>query len=169
MQMIRPMIYEDAPAVAQIHVKAWQNTYQGILPDHYLKAMSVQKETETLRLGMELNSDIIRLVVEEQAQILGFAAGMENLNPQLIPDYSAELWALYVDPKFQRQGVGQKLLRAFGHTQNHEFLVWVLEKNLTARQFYTSAGGVLLNQTKTLLFGATIHKSLVFSFQKKNE
>ncbi len=37
---IRPATAEDAPAIAHIHVTAWQATYKGIVPELYLSSLN---------------------------------------------------------------------------------------------------------------------------------
>ena len=46
---IRPATVEDAPALAQVHVTSWRETYRGLVPDAYLDSLSVPERTERWR------------------------------------------------------------------------------------------------------------------------
>ena len=63
-----------------------------------------------------------------------------------------ELKELYVDPFFQGEGVGTKLMRHFLTTaKSHdvkEVYLWVLEENFAARKFYESHGYVYTGNKK---------------------
>src|SRR5687767_3602644 len=46
---IRPALPSDARAIADVHVRTWQSTYRGIVPDAYLDALSVDERGTLLR------------------------------------------------------------------------------------------------------------------------
>ncbi len=35
--------YDDAPAIARVHVDTWRTTYRGIVPEDYLATLSYEK------------------------------------------------------------------------------------------------------------------------------
>ncbi|OAI89021.1 hypothetical protein AYO36_02410 [Exiguobacterium sp. KKBO11] len=43
---IREARLEDASAIARVHIDAWRETYQGIIPDTYLVQLSHEKRTK---------------------------------------------------------------------------------------------------------------------------
>jgi len=43
---IREANIEDAKGIANVHVKAWQSAYKGIMPEEYLLSLSVKDKTE---------------------------------------------------------------------------------------------------------------------------
>ena len=55
-----------------------------------------------------------------------------------------ELWRIYVDPAFQAQGIGSKLLafaEALARKRNYqEMVIWAFEKNKNACRFYKKHG-----------------------------
>ena len=41
---IRAAVGDDAPAIADVHVRAWQAAYRGIIEDEYLDGLSVDEQ-----------------------------------------------------------------------------------------------------------------------------
>ena len=72
------------------------------------------------------------------------------------PDYTGELYAIYVLDKFQRQGAGTLLLRAvvarLVEIGIESMKVWVLTDN-PAQAFYERLGGVVVGQTTIKIAG----------------
>ena len=91
--------------------------------------------------------------------MVGFAAfGPDRASG--FPGYTAELWAIYVLPTWQRKGLGRalfhegaRLLQAEGYGR---MLVWVLKENPKGRGFYEHLGGVLLGEREIELGGAKL-------------
>ena len=85
----------------------------------------------------------------ESGEVVGFAAfGPDRASG--FPGYTAELWAIYVLPTWQRKGLwralfheGARLLQAEGYGR---MLVWVLKENPKGRGFYEHLCGVLLGE-----------------------
>lgn len=44
---VRPANFKDAPAIAKVHVEAWQSAYRGQIPDFYLDSLSVAGRTKS--------------------------------------------------------------------------------------------------------------------------
>lgn len=136
----------DAPAIARVHVIAWQQTYAGILPAAFLDQLSVEEDARRWRQLMETSERGIFLYVaaaEPGAPIVGFAAGGPNRGHNR--RYGGELQALYLLRSSHRRGIGTALLRAvageLAERQMPSMLAWVLSKNRPARQFYRARGG----------------------------
>lgn len=132
---------EDAEAVAVIQVRGWQEAYKDIMPDRHLAAMTVEARKSTWE---QLLASGVTFVSESPTGITGFCSVGATRDDR--PDGSrfGEIYALYVEPKLWRNGVGQGLcdaglswLRAEGFEAAS---LWVLEKNLIGRSFYEKAG-----------------------------
>jgi hypothetical protein len=70
---IRPAVLSDARAVAEVHVKTWQAAYRGIIPDDYLKTLSVDGR------GVVWHNSIARgtpelWVADSQSLVIGWVA-----------------------------------------------------------------------------------------------
>jgi L-amino acid N-acyltransferase YncA len=139
---VRDAIAEDAGRIAEIHVRAWQSAYRGIMPDGVLDALSVEKR-RALWVGELANSTRRTLVVEVDETVVGWLA----FGPcrDLDAKSTAEVYGIYLEPEFVGRGLGRLLwssaceaMAADGHS---EFVVWVLVANERARRFYERMGG----------------------------
>jgi len=136
------MELSDIPRKAEIHVFGWRSAYRGIVSDeHLFKNMLVSKDIE--RFSKDENLYVIKnsFVYDD-----GIIKAILTIGPCRDEDKpnSFELWGIYVDPFFQRQGVGSQMVefcekiaveRGF-----NEVCIWVLEKNTNARKFYEKLG-----------------------------
>jgi GNAT superfamily N-acetyltransferase len=136
----------DEPAVADIHVRAWQEAYRGLMPDEYLDALDPRDRaaTYTFETGDPTAPTTVLAVGEEDGEevLLGFTTFRPSRDADA-PDFG-EVVALYVDPDRHRGGIGRLLmaearrrLREAGFT---EALLWVLDGNDRATAFYEGEG-----------------------------
>ncbi|MGZ3694001.1 MAG: N-acetyltransferase family protein [Bdellovibrionota bacterium] len=165
---IRPMLIEDAPAVALIHTRTWQHAYRGILHQQFLDSLDLEKRTQGWRNGMQNNTALIRLVAEEDGGVIGFVAGLDNREPLLAPESDAELWAIYVHPEKMGKGAGKKLFAAFKDELKNRgkkrFCLWVLCENHSGRRFYEMQGGILGSALKKAEIGGKEVEEVVYEF-----
>jgi len=142
---------EDAEAMADAHVRGWQTTYRGLVPDATLDGFSVERRTAFWRdrLTAERATDPAETpartwVVEEAGQVCGLATtGPVRDLPEGLAG-AGEVFALYLTPEARGRGLGRALfghavddLRARGMTP---VVVWVFEGNPVGRRFYEAAG-----------------------------
>lgn len=147
MIIVRDMVLADCPAVASIHVRGWQATYRGIMPDSFLDALDITQRTERWQSNMGRNNSM-NLVAERDGQIIGFGGGGVNRSLDLVPHLPSELWALYADPNLWGQGAGRAIMTEFATRVKSPYLVWVATQNHAARKFYERMGGQPLSYTK---------------------
>jgi ribosomal protein S18 acetylase RimI-like enzyme len=143
MILIREARPEDAARIAEIHVRAWQEAYRGIMPDDFLAALLVAPERverwrETLARG-----DRTVLVAEEAGGMAGWVIGGASRDADA-PPRTAEVYAINIDPAVWRRGAGRSLMqhvcarfRGAGHDR---VTLWVLAENQAARRFYLCLG-----------------------------
>jgi GNAT superfamily N-acetyltransferase len=142
----RPAVPADARGIAQVLVDGWQTTYAGILPHAFLSSFTYEgHENHTREFLQSLPESTAVYVAEERGVIVGVAMVREAADG---PDASsAELDALYVTVRRQRQAIGMRLLRhaakwarCRGRGSLH---LWVLQEN-PCRRFYDRLGAELL-------------------------
>jgi GNAT superfamily N-acetyltransferase len=139
----------DAPALARLHVAAWQWAYAGLMPDDYLAALDPARREAmwTERFATDEGREHVAVAVDGDA-LVGFTAWgryrLDDLGPGLVPDAVGEVRALYLAQAHQGRGVGRALmeraverLAAEAYT---EAKLWVLETNARARRFYERQG-----------------------------
>jgi ribosomal protein S18 acetylase RimI-like enzyme len=141
--LVRWGVPDDAYALAEIHVRAWQVGYRGLLPDSLLDSLSAADRLPRWR--ERLADTTSRVLV---AELDGQAAGWLVIGPQrdedLDPQRIAEIYAVYVHPDFWRRGCGRALLaRANAELASQgivEASLWVLRGNQRAIHFYEAHG-----------------------------
>ena len=134
---------EDAPAIAQVHVTAWQATYRGLLPASLLDNLTVEGRIQEWNEILSLGGGYI-LVCTNAARIIGFAGCGECRDYDLGDGRTGELYAIYLEPAFWGQGYGAALLHTaltlLQHDDYRLVTLWVLEGNQRARGFYEHVG-----------------------------
>ena len=141
-KMIRRAQIEDANRLAEIHIFGWRAAYREIVSDQYLfSKLSVIKRAESFRKVIEENSEET-FVCDEDGIIKAFMTIGKCRNSD--KPNSFELWGLYVDPCFKRNGIGKKML-SFCETEAKErgFLencLWVFNSNKNSIVFYEKMG-----------------------------
>ncbi|MET0143312.1 MAG: GNAT family N-acetyltransferase [Ilumatobacteraceae bacterium] len=141
---IRPASVDDADAVGEVHVRAWQSAYRGVIPDDYLDGLHAPDHATRWREHLIApSSDGHLLVVVDDHRVVGFA----SLGPARDSDAPSEIGQLYainLDPDVWGRGLGRALLsvatdrlRERGYV---EAVLWVVPDNQRARRLYESEG-----------------------------
>ncbi|HEY1414248.1 MAG TPA: GNAT family N-acetyltransferase [Caulobacteraceae bacterium] len=135
----------DAAALADVHVRAWRETYRGLLPELYLERMSAAQHA--LRWRRQLTrarpGDVV-LAAESPRGVVGYCAGA------IVGGTEAEVFTLYLLRAAQGCGLGRRLLemtsRALAAQGARSLRLWVLSGNEKAMGFYAHLGGVPVNE-----------------------
>lgn len=143
MKNIRTPNIDDVSRLAEIHIYGWRDAYRNIMSDELLfKQRQVMK---TIKLHTRFINDIFhRVIVYDDGIIRGFAIHNDPRDSNTDGQY--EISALYVEPAFQRMGIGTKLLAAIElYAKKHAIsstYVWVLDRNKKGISFYKKCGYV---------------------------
>jgi GNAT superfamily N-acetyltransferase len=143
--VIRRAVVDDARAIAEISVVAWRAAYRGMLPRGFLAGLAVQPRAAAWESMLESDADGASpaWVVERAGRIIGYASTGPPRDDD-VPIPTAEVYAVYVLPEAWRTGCGRALLSAAAaewRARGTDTLVlWVLEHNAPARQFYEAMG-----------------------------
>ncbi len=135
----------DAPAVAAIHVRAWQTAYRGLLSDGYLDGLSIPDREMKWRLALtaQREKQFALLALGKRKRPVGFSSGGPTQDKDTPPG-TGEIYAIYLEPDVIGTGAGRELFsRAMGVLRVRGFTtatLWVLEANERARRFYEAAG-----------------------------
>ena len=139
---IRPAVLSDARAVAEVHVKTWQAAYRGIIPDDYLKALSVDEREAVWHTSIARGTPEL-WVAESQTLVIGWAAFGPSRDADAEPN-TGELEAIYVLPDHWSTGAGRALWQTasvrLGQRGFSRVTLWALEDNGRAARFYRAAG-----------------------------
>jgi L-amino acid N-acyltransferase YncA len=140
--LIRVATANDAQAIAEIHVQAWQHAYSEIFPADYLSGLSVSKRKAIWAESIEQSPPHV-LVAEVDGQVIGFSA-VGPCRDEGASIHAYELWAIYLSPLYWSKGIGRELWlasreHAVGRGAN-SLSLWVIASNKRAVTFYKSAG-----------------------------
>ena len=132
---VRLAVPSDARGIAEVHVRAWQETYAHLVPAEDLARLSVEQRerrwSEILSTGESEN-----WVATDGNVVVGFAGSSDARDPD--SPRPLELQAIYVLASHHGTGVGQRLLdAAIGKSPAY---VWVADDNPRARAFYLRNG-----------------------------
>lgn len=141
----------DAKQIASIHIISWQTIYRGLMSNHILDNLTLEKREiewqERLKTGMDI------WVIEYDEKIIGFSSTCPSRDEDTDPTQVAEISAIYLLPKYWRQSFGQQLceivcdsLKKKGYK---EIMLWVLESNIQACRFYEKIGFHATGHAKT--------------------
>lgn len=157
---VRPANIDDAYGIAKVHVLTWRTAYAGIVPESYLRRLSIKRRESRLREELsDDNSESSYLVAESgTGDIVGMAVAGPSREPDL--SYVGELHAIYVLDEYQGKGVGKALFKAaissLVDRGCRSMLLWVLSDN-TATAFYEGMGGRVVNSKTMEIGGATLN------------
>ena len=141
---------DDLRAIGDIYVRSWQAAYQGLVPQEFLDALSVDRWVGAFEKGMNPACLLI-----EDGRFIGTSslrsgrdAGMEDMG---------EIVSIYLLPEYYGRGLGRMLIDAVEaelRKMGFEMLyLWVLRDNARARRFYEKAGFVPSGDERTIEIG----------------
>jgi ribosomal protein S18 acetylase RimI-like enzyme len=162
---IRRAAHSDATAIGRVHVETWQSAYAGLLPDAMLAHMSDVRHSAMWARALSDATEARGIFVadDEATGVVGFGScGPVRDPPEELDDKArrvGEVYLLYVEPDFQNQGLGRRLLDALFrqlHADGFDTAVlWMLAENPT-RFFYEGLGGELVGQRTDTFAGVDV-------------
>lgn len=168
---IRKAVVTDASAIATINIKTWKVAYKGIIPQVYLDSLSINDKIPRWAKAInDLKKNRRELFVAEifnlnGSEIVGFSMG----GPSHFEDFKidGDLHAIYVLPKYWKQGIGTLLFNAvikfFISMKYKTMIIWALKEN-SACNFYKKLGGIPKFH-KTLTYGGKELDALGFYWE----
>jgi ribosomal protein S18 acetylase RimI-like enzyme len=149
----------DVPAIAEVHVRSWQETYVGQVPQSYLDGLSVEDRIRTWQEWTASaawpNPDLL-VLVDDDDFVVGFASVSASHDGDAATS-TGEVPAIYTRRRVWDRGWGRALmgaamarLREAGYA---EATLWVLDTNHRARRFYQAAGWRWDGTTKSDVIG----------------
>ncbi|MGI8485560.1 MAG: GNAT family N-acetyltransferase [Thermomicrobiales bacterium] len=156
---IRHAIIDDVPAIAAIHVRAWQTAYRGIMTDDFLESLTAEQRIPTWTRFVEDPASQMTVLVATEAgkpTLLGFCSVCPRRDSEA-PATVGEIYTLYVDPDRKGAGIGKALLAA-GERSLREAgftsaTLWMLRDNAPSRAFYGRCGWRADGGTRTQPYG----------------
>ena len=136
---------DDAPAIAELQLRAWRDKYAGLVPAEALPD-DVEAAAATWRASMSKPGDARNrvMVALERNRVVGFAITSPAGDPDCDPVTDAELQEFTVDPAERGRGHGSRLLQAAVDTMRADrftrSVLWAISTDDALRGFLTGAG-----------------------------
>ena len=139
--IIRKAAIADASAITQAHIRSWKAAMEGFIP-----AKAVEKFCASRPQRWQENlsrADHTAHVALLEGKVMGwFSFG--PCRGDFVDDSYYHLYAIYIDPDFQRRGIGRQMItyaearaRELGKTA---MILKVFAKNKSSRRFYEACG-----------------------------
>jgi GNAT superfamily N-acetyltransferase len=137
----------DELAVAEIHVRSWQEAYRGLMPAEFLDALDPRDRAARYTFeatGPTAPTTLLAVEASDVGEeaIVGFATFGASRDEDARG--LGEVYALYVDPGRYRGGLGRVLMaetrRRLRDAGFGEAILWVLRGNERAQRFYEGEG-----------------------------
>ena len=143
---VRPATLGDVPAIAAIHIRAWQMAYAGYMADEHLENLSAEKRQDLWRDAIEYAEPQVYVAMgstKTGEKVVGFV-GFDRSRDAKTKSTTGEIWSIYVDPEHQGTGAGLALWDAAREGLQEEectdVTIWLLLCNEQALQFFDTAG-----------------------------
>ena len=142
---VRAARLDDAAAIARVQVDSWHAAYRGLISDQRLAKVTLPARTAAWQRTLSPLTPRVSIttVFEGEAGITGFASYGKSRD---LAGWG-EIWAIYVSPDHWGCGVGSALfadaIAELTARQLPHVMLWVLEGNTRALQFYQGSGFVL--------------------------
>jgi ribosomal protein S18 acetylase RimI-like enzyme len=153
----------DAEEIAAVQRMSWQATYAKQLSPLSLAraeaAWDVHHWRDTLERPVGRS---FTLALTGPGGIVGFgtAGRRRGRTHPLLVGYDAEIYMLYLLPRYQGQGHGKRLMAAMARTLkargSKSALVWALATNSPAIAFYQHLAGSILADRRQPFFGEAV-------------
>jgi ribosomal protein S18 acetylase RimI-like enzyme len=141
----REAIEADAEVITAVHIASMREAYGTLFPAEALARIDARDRRERWREHLAGGTSIT-LLAEAGGEPVGFASFGKCRDEDISPGTAGEVMAIYVHPAAWGQGVGSALLRqALDRLRSHGFaevLLWVIEGNRQAIEFYERFGFV---------------------------
>lgn len=156
---IRKATENDITGIAHVHIKSWQSTYKGILPDSYLNSMNLEIRKKNWLRNLKMLHSCTYIAENDKRQVVGFAAG----GPEQSNDsyFQGEVYAIYLLKEYQRQGIGKNIMKAvideLAKKEHHNLIIWALKDN-PSRGFYEALGGQVVAEKIVKMAGIELEE-----------
>jgi L-amino acid N-acyltransferase YncA len=154
---IRAAILEDAQSIAKVHVTSWRAAYAGVVPQAHLDSLDEAQFSERWQHWITSETSAVFCVAEVDGALCGFASAGPIRKQSFF--YDAELYAVYLLPEMQRQGIGRGLFDYIADElvaqKLHHLLLWSLRDN-PSTGFYRRLGGELVAEDVCEIGGETL-------------
>ena len=148
----------DVEEIAGVHVQCWQESYAGLLPEEFLKNLSVDAKIAQWRQTLS-DPQVFTRVARDAGRIAGFVScGPAKEGAGKGAD--GEILAIYVLKAYHGRKIGRSLIAAAARfwlsKGGRNLVVLSMAGNNQAAAFYTALGGVQVYEGSFAMAGTRI-------------
>ena len=156
----------DAEEIARVHVQCWQESYADLLPDEFLKNLSVDAKIEQWRQTVS-HPQVFKRIAREAGRIVGFVS-CGSAREDAAKKADGEIFAIYVLKTYQGRRIGRSLIAAAARfwlsKGGRKLIVLFMAGNTQASAFYEALGGVQVYEASFEIAGTRMaEKGHLFS------
>ena len=153
---------EEIEGKSRVHWQTWREAYDEILPAEFQEQMTLDK----CRFYSQKYPENT-LIALDDAKVVGFVSYGDFRDPATI---AGEIIALYVLKDYCGKGVGHQLMQAaFAALDSYQkILLWVLEDNKRAIDFYGKMGFVFDGGEKVIDLGKAVKEKRMIYMRNSN-
>lgn len=172
---IRLAEISDAKEIVFVHAKTWKTTYEGMIDQAFLESLD-SEDRITTRKNRLLDKARHCFVVVYENKIIGFCEvgavifhENRTFHKEQWKQYEGlgEIYTLYVLKDHQNKGVGKALFHEaktiLKEQKYASFIVWVMEENQQACQFYEKNKGEIIDKALMKIADKN-YKGLLYKF-----
>lgn len=163
---IRPASIKDAKKIAFIKNITWKNTYKTLIDLSYLNKLKTSQqviEKWQARIAETKNKHTYLWIALKSNQIVGFLWAGQARDPR-VENLKFEIYAFYVLPEYQHQGIGKKLFTTFVNTVKNNFFLWMLKDN-KSRLAYEKLRCFKTDYKNTITIGGKQYQEIAFIYK----
>lgn len=155
---VRKAVLEDVKGIAKVHVDSWKTTYSNIVPKEYLNNLNYESRERLWKENIPQGN--VYVAENDAGEIIGFSSGGKERTSQY-PDYTGELYAIYILKEYQGNGIGKQLVKPIMEDLQKQsiftMIVLVLEEN-SSRLFYEAIGGKKIDIIEIEIAGKALNE-----------
>jgi GNAT superfamily N-acetyltransferase len=152
--LVRAATRRDAPGIAGVHVRGWNESYRGAIADALLDALDEEKIERRWSQIIGSGEQIVLVACLADGKVAGFASAGHP--KETIDGFDCELHKLYVLRDLQGCGVGKALLQAIASRlceAGCRAMISHVLANSPSRNFYERFGADLLQTVPVTIRG----------------
>lgn len=158
--VVRKAVPSDATALAEVFGESWRGAYAGIIPSIHLEDMIRRRGkgwwTGAIRAGEGL------IVLDVGRKVAGYASFGLARSRSRRANVQGEIYELYLHPHYQGLGLGERMFESCRYRLDLRgldgLIVWALEDNIQAIDFYWRRGGRPIAETRERFGRAELNK-----------
>ncbi|MDQ1690672.1 MAG: hypothetical protein QOD87_780 [Pseudonocardiales bacterium] len=146
---VRPASPADADEIGRLQVETWRTGYAKVLPEAVLEALDPKAVADTWRMAITAPPSLshhvlIAMEAEWQVGLTAFGPDADGQPEDPVPEQTAAISLLLVEPRWGRRGHGSRLLAAVVDLARESgvsrLVAWVPVADTASLEFYRSAG-----------------------------